>query len=112
MKNITWNEFKNIEMRVGTIVEVEDSSDAINPAYQIKINFGEKLGIKKSSAQITDLYSKKDLINKQIIAVVNFSPKQIGRFMSECLITGFYNMDEQVILATPDQLIENGALLA
>ena len=112
MGNITWNEFKKVEMRVGTIIEINDFPEAIKPAYQIKVDLGKKLGIKQSSAQITNLYSKDDLMKKQVVVVVNFPPKQIGSFISECLITGFYNNHNQVILAIPDQPIENGALLA
>ena len=111
MTNITWDEFQKVEMRVGTIIEVNDFPEAIKPAYQLKVDLGEEIGMKQSSAQITDLYSKDDLINKQIVAVVNFPPKQIGSFMSECLITGFYNSDNSVVLAVPDQSISNGALL-
>ena len=112
MGNITWNEFTKIEIRVGTIIEVNDFPEAIKPAYQIKINLGKQFGIKQSSAQITDLYSKDDLINKQVVVVVNFPPKKIGSFISECLITGFYRNDKKVVLAVPDKSISNGALLA
>ena len=111
MENITWDEFKKIEIRVGTIIEVNDFPEAIKPAYQIKIDLGKEIGIKRSSAQFTDLYSKDELINKQVIVVVNFTPKKIGSFISECLITGFYNKDKKVILAIPDKSINNGALL-
>ena len=111
MSDITWDDFTKVELRVGTIIEVNDFPEARKPAYQVKVDFGEDIGIKKSSAQITDLYSKDDLINKQIVAVVNFPPKQIGSFMSECLITGFHNSDNNVVLVVPDQSISNGALL-
>ena len=111
MKNITWDEFKKVEIRVGTIIEVNDFPEAIKAAYQIKVDLGKKIGIKQSSAQITDLYSKNDLINKQVIVIVNFPPKKIGPFISECLITGFYNDGNKVILATPDQSIPNGTIL-
>jgi len=83
MDNITWDEFKKVEIRVGTIIEVNDFPEAIKPAYQIKVDLGKKIGIKQSSAQITDLYSKNDLINKQVIVVVNFPPKKIGPFISK-----------------------------
>ena len=112
MQNINWNDFKKVEMRVGTIVEVKDFPEAIKPAYQLKVDLGEKIGIKQSSAQITDLYSKDDLINKQVVVVVNFPPKKIGSFTSECLITGFYRNDKKIVLAVPDKSISNGALLA
>ncbi len=111
MNNITWDEFKKVEIRVGTIIEVNDFPEAIKPAYQIKVDLGKKIGIKQSSAQITDLYSKNDLINKQVIVVVNFPPKKIGPFISECLITGFYNDDDKVVLAIPGQSIPNGTIL-
>ena len=111
MNNITWDEFKKVEIRVGTIIEVNDFPEAIKAAYQIKVDLGKKIGIKQSSAQITGLYSKNDLINKQVIVIVNFPPKKIGPFISECLITGFYNDGNKVVLATPDQAIPNGTIL-
>ena len=110
-KKITWNDFKKVEMRVGTIIEVDDFPEAIKPAYQIEVDLGEKIGVKKTSAQITDLYSKEELINKQVIVVVNFPPKKIGPFISECLITGFYKTNSSVVLAIPDEKIPNGSLL-
>ena len=112
MNNITWEEFLKVEIRVGTIIEINDFPEAIKPAYKIKVDLGEEIGIKQSSAQITELYSKDDLINKQVLVVVNFPPKKIGQFKSECLITGFYNNMNKVVLATPDKGIHNGALLA
>ena len=112
MNNITWEEFLKVEIRVGTIIEINDFPEAIKPAYKIKVDLGEQFGIKQSSAQITDLYSKKDLINKQVVVVVNFSPKKIESFISECLITGFYRNDKKVVLAVPDKSISNGSLLA
>ena len=111
MKNINWDDFKKIEIRVGTIIKVTDFPEAITPAYQLKIDLGKKIGIKQSSAQITDLYSKDNLIGKQVIVVVNLFPKKIGPFISDCLITGFYREDKAVILATPDKEIEDGSLL-
>ena len=112
MNNITWEEFLKVEIRVGTIIEINDFPEAIKPAYKIKVDLGEQLGIRQSSAQITDLYSKDDLINKQVVVVVNFPPKKIGSFISECLITGFYRNDKKVVLAVPDKSISNGSLLA
>ena len=112
MNNITWEEFLKVEIRVGTIIEINDFPEAIKPAYKIKVDLGRQLGIKQSSAQITDLYSKNDLINKQVVVVVNFPPKKIGSFISECLLTGFYRNDNKVVLAIPDKSIHNGALLA
>ena len=111
MVHITWEDFTKVELRVGTIIEVNDFPEARKPAYQVKVDFGEDIGIKKSSAQITELYSKDDLINKQIVAVTNFPPKQISSFMSECLITGFYNSENKIILTVPEQSIPNGSLL-
>jgi tRNA-binding protein len=107
MNIITWNDFEKVEMRVGTILEANDFPEARNPAYQLTIDFGSELGIKKSSAQITKRYSKEDLIGKQIIAVVNFPKKQIGKFMSECLVLGSMNEDEVVLLSS-DLKVENG----
>jgi tRNA-binding protein len=112
MEEISWKDFEKIELRVGTIINVQDFPEARKPAYKLFIDFGNEIGIKKSSAQITDLYSKKDLLNKQIIAVVNFPPKQIGTFMSECLVTGFIQENGSVVLAVPDKKSENGLKLA
>ena len=111
MSDITWNQFKKVEMRIGTIIEVNNFPEAIKKAYQIKIDLGNIIGIKNSSAQITNLYSKKDLINKQVIVVVNLSPKKIGPFISECLIKGFYRSNNEVVLAIPDKILPNGSLL-
>lgn len=85
---ISWSDFEKVEMRIGTIIAVDDFPEAHKPAYQLLIDFGSELGIKKSSAQITKRYSKNELIDKQVIAVVNFPKKQIGKFMSECLVLG------------------------
>ena len=112
MKNIDWNEFKKIEIRVGTIVEVKDFPEAIKSAYRLKVDLGEKIGIKQSSAQITDLYSRNDLIGKQVVVVVNLSPKRIGPFISDCLITGFHRENKSVVLTVPDKKIANGSRLA
>jgi len=111
MQPITWNDFEIIEMRVGTITEVNDFPEARKPAYQLNIDFGSEIGIKKSSAQITKRYSKEELIGKQIIAVVNFPKKQIGKFMSECLVLGSVNEDEVVLLSS-DLKVENGLRIA
>lgn len=112
MSQISWQDFQKVELRVGTIVEANDFPEARNPAYILKVDFGPEIGIKKSSAQITDLYTKADLLGKKVVAVVNFPPKQIGPIMSECLVTGFHNVEGQVVLAVPDQDIQNGARLA
>lgn len=104
---ITWKDFEKIDMRVGTIIEAYDFPKAKKPAYQLKIDFGE-LGIKKSSAQITKHYTKEELIGKQIMAVVNFPPKQIANFMSECLVMGVYDENNDVVLLSTDKNIING----
>lgn len=112
MKQISWDEFGNVEIRVGTIVEVQDFPEARKPAYKVIADFGEEIGLKKSSAQITNLYTKEELMGKQIIGVVNFPPKQIGPFISEFLITGFANKEGAIVLAVPDKLSINGAKLS
>ena len=112
MENINWNDFKKVEIRVGTIVEAKDFPEAIKPAYQLKVDLGEKIGIKQSSAQITDLYSKDDLIGQQVLVVVNLFPKKIGPFISDCLVTGFYKENKEVVLAIPHKKVINGTLLS
>ena len=104
---ISWEDFEKIDIRVGTVIDVQDFPQAHKPAYQLRIDFGD-LGIKKSSAQITKLYTKEDLINQQIIAVVNFPPKQIANFISECLVLGVLGQDKDVILLKPEFPVENG----
>lgn len=111
MKQIRWSDFEQVELRVGTILTAEDFPEARKPAYKLTVDFGEEIGIKKSSAQITHHYTKEELVGRQVIGVVNFPPKQIGPFMSECLITGFYDNQGQVVLAVPDKVIQNGAKL-
>ena len=107
MKNIiTFEDFTKVDIRIGTIIKVEDFPNAIKPAYQIQIDFGN-LGIKKTSAQITRLYTKDELLNKQVCVVVNFKPKQIANFMSECLILGVQNK-ENVVLLEVNTKIKNG----
>ncbi|CAI2302721.1 tRNA-binding protein [Vibrio parahaemolyticus] len=112
MEHIEWNDFQKIDIRVGTIIEVEDFPEAHRPAYKLKVDLGPELGVKKSSAQITVLYSKEDLLGKQVLAVVNFPPKQIGPIMSECLVTGLHRSDGSVVLSTVDMKLPNGAKLA
>ena len=104
---ITFEDFTKVDLRVGTIIQVDDFPKAKNPAYQLTIDFGD-LGIKKSSAQITTLYKKEDLINRQIVAVVNFPKKQIANFMSECLVLGAVK-DNDVFLLNPEQKVKNGS---
>lgn len=109
---ITWSDFENVELRIGTILTADDFPEARRPAYKLTIDLGAELGIKRSSAQITAHYKKEDLIGKQVLCVCNFPPKQVGPFMSEVLTTGFYDENAAVILATVDKPIENGARLA
>jgi tRNA-binding protein len=104
---ISWQDFEKIDMRVGTIVEAANFPNAKKPAYQLTIDFGE-LGIKRSSAQVTALYEKEDLIGKQVIAVVNFPVKQIANFFSECLVLGVYNENNEVVLLQPSLDVKNG----
>jgi tRNA-binding protein len=106
-KEITWQDFAKIDMRVGTIIEVNDFPEARKPAYQLRIDFGEEIGIRKTSAQITKRYTKEDLLGKQTIAVVNFPKKQIAHFMSECLLMGAFDGDE-VIIIQPEVKVKNG----
>ena len=112
MDNLSWDEFERVDLRVGTIVAAEIFKEAIKPAIKMQIDFGEEIGIKKSSAQITDHYDPQTLIGVQVTAVVNFPKKQIGPFMSECLVTGFTQPDGSIILAIPDQKAVNGSRLA
>lgn len=112
MNHIEWADFQKVELRIGTIVAVEDFPEARKPAFKLKVDFGEEIGVKKSSAQITDLYTKESLLGKRVMAVVNFPPKQIGPMMSECLVTGFHREDGAVVLAVPDGNVPNGARLA
>lgn len=107
MMQINWDDFEKIDIRTGTIVEVTDFPKAKNPSFRITIDFGE-LGIKRSAAQLTALYQKENLIGKQIIAVVNFHPKQIADFFSECLILGIYSTNNSVVLLQPERKVSNG----
>lgn len=104
---ISWNDFEKIDMRAGTIIDAQAFPAARKPAYQLSIDFGE-LGIKRSSAQITDLYSLEELKGKQVIAVVNFPPKQIANFISECLVLGVYTEEKKVVLLQPGTKVSNG----
>ena len=103
---LTWEEFEKVDMRVGTILTVEDFPEARNPSYKMTIDFGE-IGIKKTSAQITKLYTKEELVGRQIIAVVNFPPKQIANFISECLVLGIVGDEKEVILLSAERPAKN-----
>lgn len=111
METIQWGDFEKVLIVAGTIIKAEDFPEAKKPAYKLTIDFGQ-YGIKHSSAQITAHYTKEELIGKQIVGVINFPPKQIGPFQSECLTTGFYREDHTVILAVPEKEVPNGTRLA
>ena len=112
MEQISWGDFEKVELRVGTILEVEDFPEAKIPAYKLTIDFGPEIGVKHSSARIVDLYPKKELVGSKIIGVINFPPKKIGPFESQVLTTGFYRADGKVVLARPDKDVPNGTKLA
>jgi tRNA-binding protein len=112
MQQIDWEQFEMVELRVGRIVDVADFPEAKKPAYKVTVDFGPDIGVKKSSARITDLYSKEELLGRQILGVVNFPPKQIGPMRSEFLLTGFYRGDETVVLAVPEREVPLGSRLA
>ncbi len=111
MKEITWQEFEQVELRIGSITKVEDFPEAHKPTYKLWIDFGEELGEKQSSSQIVDLYTKEELIDKQVVCVVNFPPKQVGPFVSEVLTTGLYREDGKVVLCVPEKPVPNGSKL-
>ena len=109
--NIEWDDFMRVDLRVGTIISVEEFPEARRPAYKLQVDFGDEIGIKKSSAQITELYDRVSLLGRQVLAVVNFPPKQIGPFMSECLVTGFNDANGAVVLTMPTAEVPNGSRL-
>lgn len=111
MKTIGWDDFEQVELRVGTVIKAEEFPEARRPAYKLTIDFGDEIGVRRSSAQITDHYTVESLVGKQVVAVVNFPAKQIGPFMSECLVTGFMDKNNSVVLAIPDKNCENGSKL-
>jgi len=111
MDTITWQDFTAVELRVGTVLTVEDFPQARNSAYIITVDFGKELGIRKTSAQITALYGKDELLGRQIVGVVNFPVKQVGPVRSEFLLTGFYASDKEVVIAVPERPVPNGAKL-
>lgn len=110
-REISWSDFEKVDLRVGTILEVKDFLEARQPAYQLLIDFGSEIGVRKSSAQIVKLYAKADLVGKQVVAVVNFPKKQIGKFMSECLVTGFSDEEGGIVLTGVERRLPNGAKL-
>jgi len=108
---ITWKDFEKIELRVGTVIHAEAFPEARKPAYKLTIDFGPEIGVRKSSAQITHLYTPATLVGTQVVAVTNFPAIEIGHTMSECLVTGFHREDGKVVLARPDTPVHNGARL-
>ena len=111
METISWNDFEKVELRVGRVIGAEPFPEARKPAYVLHVDFGEKIGTRKSSAQISDLYELKELVGKLVVAVVNFPKKQIGPIMSECLVTGFHNEQGEVALCVPDRSVPLGSKL-
>jgi tRNA-binding protein len=111
MNRIDWTDFEKIELRAGNVVKVEEFPEARKPAYKLWVDFGKDIGTLRSSAQIKDLYTRKELLGRQVICAVNFAPKQIGPFVSECLVTGLYREDGQVVLAVPEREVQPGARL-
>ncbi|HEX6550462.1 MAG TPA: tRNA-binding protein [Gammaproteobacteria bacterium] len=111
MNDISWHDFEQVELRAGTVLTAEVFPEARKPAYKLTVDFGPEIGIRKSSVQITVHYKPEELIGRQVLGVVNFPPKRIGPFLSECLICGFYREDGSVILAVPDKAVPDGAKL-
>jgi tRNA-binding protein len=111
MPEITWQQFEAVEMRAGTIVRVEGFPEARKPAYRITVDFGPGAGVRQTSARVTTLYSREELVGRQVLGVLNFPPKQIGPVRSEFLLAGFYREDGAVVLAVPERAVQNGARL-
>ncbi|WP_438765294.1 tRNA-binding protein [Kushneria sp. TE3] len=111
MSTLSWEEFSKVELRVGRITHAEVFEKARRPAYLLQVDFGAEIGVRKSSAQITELYDPENLVGRLVVAVTNFPPKQIGPIMSECLVTGFHNDDGDVTLCVPDQNVALGTRL-
>ncbi len=111
LDTISWDDFTRVELRIGRVVSAETFPEARKPAYILHIDFGDEIGVKKSSAQITDLYQPEELVGKLVAAVVNFPRKQIGKLMSECLVTGFHNDKGEVVLCVPDKSVPLGTKL-
>ena len=107
--HIDWKHFEAVDIRVGTVISASHHPTATKPAYILEVDFGSEIGVLKSSAQITELYERERLVGEQVIAVVNFPPKQIGPIMSQCLVLGIYDADGKVVLLRPDKSIENGS---
>ncbi|MBL4871201.1 MAG: tRNA-binding protein [Robiginitomaculum sp.] len=110
--NIDFVDFLKVDIRIGTVVRAEEFPQARKPAYKLWVDFGDNIGVKKSSAQITDRYSLDDLLNRKVAAVINFPPRQIGPFMSEILVLGFPNENDEIVLFAPDSNVPNGSRLA
>jgi len=112
MEQITWGDFEKVELRIGTVIKVEDFPEAKKPAYKLWIDFGSSIGTKKSSGQYTKLYKKEELLGKQVLCCINFPPKQIANFTSECLTCGFVEENGEIVLAVPERKVKDGTKLA